>query len=125
MKTILIVDDDINFGRELAATLKSLKMNAHFAHTGLDAVRKYQENQYHMIFLSADIVDPDGFKTAHAIRTIERHRGGMQIPIIGLSTNGFKAECIDAGMSDYLHKPLDLELLKNAVKKWKRTINLD
>lgn len=125
MKTILIVDDDIDFGRELAATLKSLKMNAHFAHTGMDAVRKYQENQYQMIFLSADIVDPDGLKTTRAIRTIERHRGGMQIPIIGLSSNGHMTDCIDAGMSDYLHKPLDLALLKNIVNKWKRTIVLD
>ncbi len=78
-----------------------------------------------MIFLSADIIDPDGFKTARAIRTIERHRGGMQVPIIGISTNGFKTECIDAGMSDYLHKPLDPDQFKNAVNKWKRTINLD
>jgi len=125
MRTVLIVDDDIDFGRELAATLKSLKLNAHFAHSGMDAVRKYQENQYHLVFLCADIADPDGFKTARAIRTIERHRGVGEVPIVGFSTNGFSSECIDSGMNDYLHKPLDLELLKKAVTKWKRKVNYD
>lgn len=125
MITVLIVDDDIDFGRELAATLKSLKMNIHFAHSGMEAVRKYQDNQYHMIFLCADIEGPDGFRTAQAIRTIEKHRGQMVVPIIGISTNGFKAECIDAGMNDYLHKPFEIDTLKTVVNKWKRKINFD
>ncbi len=125
MKTVLIVDDDIDFGRELAATLKNLKLNAHFAHSGMEGVRKYQENQYNIVFLCADIDNPDAFRTARAIRTIERHRGVAHVPIIGFSINGFQNECMEAGMNDYLRKPLDLELFKQSVHKWKRKINFD
>lgn len=125
MKTMLIVDDDVDFCRELAAELKSLRFNCHIAHNGMEAVRKYQDNVYHIIFLNLDMPHSDGFKTMSAIRTIEKYRGASRIPIVGMSLNGFEKECLGSGMNDYLHKPVDQEQLKKTVNKWKRTVNYD
>ncbi len=122
MKTILIVDDDIDFCRDLAAQLKSLRLNAHFAENGMDAVRKFQDNNYQIVFLNVDMKDMDGFKTTSAIRTIERHRKISQIPIVGMSENGFEQDCLSSGMNDFLHKPLNSEKLRDTVNKWKRKI---
>lgn len=125
MKTMLIVDSDVDFCREFAAHLKSLSFNVHFANNGMDAVRKYQDNAYHIIFLNVDMPELDGFKTASAIRTIEHHRGASKIPIVGMSQNGFEDECKNSGMNDFLHKPVDQKSIKTMVDKWKRTVRYD
>lgn len=125
MKTMLIVDDDVDFCRELAAELKLMRVNCHIASNGMEAVRKYQDNLYHIIFLNVDMPHSDGFKAMSAIRTIEKHRGASQIPIVGMSSNGFEEDCLNSGMNDFLHKPLVQEQLKKTVNKWIRTVRYD
>ena len=67
----------------------------------------------------------DGFEATRKIREIESTRN---LPILALTANamqGDKARCLDAGMNDYLTKPIDLNSLAQALSRWSRPTEID
>jgi len=67
-----------------------------------------------------DIMMPemDGYETMRAIRRIERFK---DLPIIALTAKAMKADrnkCIEAGASDYIAKPLDMDQLLSMLRVW-------
>jgi CheY-like chemotaxis protein len=69
-----------------------------------------------------DIMMPemDGYETTRAIRRIERFK---DLPIIALTARAMKADrdkCIEAGASDYIAKPLDMDQLLSMLRVWLR-----
>ena len=67
----------------------------------------------------------DGFEATRKIREIESTRN---LPILALTANamqGDKTRCLDAGMNDYLTKPIDLNSLSQALSRWSRRTEID
>jgi response regulator RpfG family c-di-GMP phosphodiesterase len=65
----------------------------------------------------------DGFDTTAAIRLIEsgKDTSGQKIPIVAMTANamqGDRQKCLDAGMDDYISKPLEAQDLVDVVEKW-------
>ena len=63
--------------------------------------------------------DMDGYKAAGALRA--RERGGPRTPIVAMTGNvlgGERERCLQAGMDDYLSKPIDLRILCEIVERW-------
>jgi CheY-like chemotaxis protein/HPt (histidine-containing phosphotransfer) domain-containing protein len=63
----------------------------------------------------------DGFGATEAIRRMERQRGEGRVPIVALTAHaieGYRDQCIEYGMDDYLSKPIKREWLLETVRKW-------
>ena len=63
----------------------------------------------------------DGLTATSKIRDIEKQNGFNETPIIGMTAHALiedKDKCIDAGMSDYLSKPIDSTKLKEKILKY-------
>ena len=63
--------------------------------------------------------DMDGYQATAEIRKLESSKG--RIPIIALTANamaGDREKCLDAGMDDFLTKPIQPELLRETLNKW-------
>ena len=64
----------------------------------------------------------DGYEAARAIRRWEKDQGATRrLPIIALTAHAMKGDrdrCLEAGMDDYLQKPLDVQLFRTAVARW-------
>lgn len=64
----------------------------------------------------------DGFEATRRIR--EREGGGPRIPIVAMTASAMRGDqqrCLEAGMDDYVSKPVFLEKLRSCLKQWVRT----
>jgi CheY-like chemotaxis protein len=85
----------------------------------VEAYDKAVETSYDLIFLDCQMPRMDGFEAARRLR---EHWGGKpQPPIWALTARAFPEDrqaCLEAGMSDFIAKPVDLQTLAAALEKW-------
>jgi CheY-like chemotaxis protein len=117
--TVLIVDDDMRNIFALSKTLRARGLNVVMAQDGMKALRQVEENPAIDIVLM-DIMMPgmDGYETMRRIRALPRH---AQLPIIAVTAKamqGDRDKCLEAGASDYLAKPVDVDKLLSMMRVW-------
>ena len=118
-KKVLIVDDDVRNIFALSSALESYQMEVLYAEDGREGVKLLQQNPAIDVVLM-DIMMPemDGYETMQAIRNIDAF---ASLPIIALTAKAMKADrekCIEAGASDYISKPLDIDQLLSMLRVW-------
>ncbi len=116
---ILVVDDDVRNIFAISSVLENHKLNVVFAESGANAIEILQESDDVAVVLM-DVMMPnmDGYETTQAIRKIERYR---DLPIIALTAKAMKGDrekSLDAGLSDYITKPVDTAALLRMVRRW-------
>ncbi|MEH6448782.1 MAG: ATP-binding protein [Oleispira sp.] len=127
-KILLVEDNAIN---QLVALgiLENFEIKADIAGDGkeaIDILLQTSERYYSLILMDCQMPVMDGF---HATRNIRKGDAGdsyRNIPIIALTANamqGDREQCIQAGMSDYLTKPIDGKLLAACLSNWLTTID--
>jgi PAS domain S-box-containing protein len=87
---------------------------------GREAVNAVREKRYDVVLMDMQMPEMDGLAAARAIREAEAE-SGTHVPIVALTANALERDrnaCIDAGMDDYLSKPLQLEALRAALERW-------
>jgi CheY-like chemotaxis protein len=115
VKRVLIVDDDSDNRRVLAACLRPLgELIVDEAHDGLAALRSVIEHEPDLIVLDMDMPYLDGYRAAQMIRVCSAH--AATIPILAVTAaieRDARVRCLHAGASDYVPKPLaDLPALR-------------
>ena len=111
-KTVLIVDDEHKNIFALSAVLKSKGVKCITASDGIQGIKTLQEFM-HVDVVLMDIMMPemDGYEAIRRIRNDTDHKN---IPIIALTANAMKGDrekCLEAGASDYVSKPVDIDKL--------------
>lgn len=116
--TALVAEDD-PIGQKIAPPmLRKLGLEVDVASNGREAVNRFEERHYDVIFMDCNMPELDGYAAAQEIRRREASRipngtGGAWI--IALTANamaGERAHCLSVGMNDYLTKPFRLEQLQ-------------
>lgn len=110
---ILVAEDDPTM-RQMMATLLSRKRIEHtVVGDGLSAVEAWEESDYDFILMDVQMPVMDGLSATRMIREKESARGGHTI-IIALTAYAMPSDrkkCLDAGMDEYMSKPIDFEQL--------------
>lgn len=121
-KTILLVEDnEVNrfFATEL---LKQYECRILFAANGLEAVDQVHDHpEISLIFMDCQMPELDGFEATQRIRQLEEQEQRKRTPVVALTAmamKGDKERCIDAGMDDYLSKPLRKNELHEKLMRW-------
>jgi len=108
IKILLAEDDHIN--RTLAlAILEKAQLNVSLATNGLEAVDEFINNPYDLILMDIQMPKMDGYDATRAIREKEKETG-RHTPIIAMTAHAIKGDrekCLDAGMDDYITKPIN------------------
>ncbi|PVE42073.1 ATP-binding protein [Limnohabitans planktonicus] len=122
--SVLIAEDnDVN--REILVTmLKTAGCSVLQAHNGLEAVQMSATMPYDIILMDVQMPEMDGITAAKTIRAREVALGTVRKPILALTANALaddKANCLAAGMDDYLTKPFMRRQILELIGKWLRT----
>ena len=117
-RTVLVVEDEM-INREVAlAMLDEVGLVADVAEDGQIALDMVGGNDYDLILMDMQMPRMDGLTATRLIRQLP---GKAQVPIIAVTANAFtedKARCLEAGMSDFVAKPVDPVALHAVVLKW-------
>ncbi|MFC4100545.1 response regulator [Paenibacillus xanthanilyticus] len=118
-KDILIVDDDIRNVFALSSALEGYKMNISFAENGREALEALEKNpETQLILMDMMMPDMDGYET---MRHIRANPAFEKLPIIAITAKAMKEDrdkCIEAGASDYIAKPVNIDQLLSLMRVW-------
>ena len=113
-KSILLVEDDPNFGRILKDYLTINNYDVSLAVNGIEGFEKFNRSEFDLCILDIMMPFKDGFSLAEDIRAIDE-----DIPIVFLTAKSLKDDIIKGfkiGADDYLIKPFDSEILLLKIK---------
>lgn len=118
-KTVLIVDDDVRNIFSLTKALEALKIKTITAIDGKEALKALDENQHiDLVLLDMMMPNMDGYETATRIRQNSRLRNLPVIAVTAKAMTGDREKCINAGASDYITKPVDMDQLMSLLRVW-------
>ncbi len=123
LKTEILVAEDFALNQEvIRLMLADTDYEPHFANNGKEAVDTFKADPQKYAAILMDISMPvmDGYQASHFIRNIEAEQGYPATPIIALTGHALKHDrdkCIDAGMSDYIAKPIRQERLLKTLEE--------
>ena len=120
---ILLAEDNAVNQRVALAILEKAGHTVVLAPTGRRALSLWGEQRFDLILMDVQMPDMDGFETTAAIREREKE-SGAHIPIIAMTAHamsGDRERCLDAGMDDYISKPIRGPALLDLVKKYAKT----
>jgi signal transduction histidine kinase/DNA-binding response OmpR family regulator/CHASE3 domain sensor protein len=118
-KTVLIVDDDVRNIFSLTKALEVLKMNVLTAIDGKEALAVLEKNpEVDVVLLDMMMPNMDGYETATRIRQNKKLKNLPVIAVTAKAMTGDREKCINAGASDYITKPVDVDQLMSLLRVW-------
>ncbi len=117
---ILLAEDNLINQKVAKATLKKLGYKSDVAANGKEVLKALSANQYRLILMDCQMPEMDGYEATQEIRKSENIKI-KNIPIIAMTANAMKGDrnkCIEAGMDDYMTKPVKPQILSDLLEKW-------
>ncbi|MBC7805016.1 MAG: response regulator, partial [Akkermansiaceae bacterium] len=120
-RTVLVVDDDVRNIFALTSVLEAHEMTVLFAENGRDAIQILGlHDEIEVVLMDVMMPEMDGYETTEQIRSSAR-ADWKELPIIALTAKamaGDREKCLEAGASDYITKPVDVDLLLSLLRKY-------
>jgi CheY-like chemotaxis protein len=117
---LLVEDNPVN--RQVAQRLLSLAgLTLDSAENGQEAIDLLERNRYDAVLMDCQMPILDGYSATKRRRAAETARGLPRVPIIAMTANamiGDREKCLDAGMDDYLSKPINRGVLVDTLHRW-------
>jgi two-component system, sensor histidine kinase and response regulator len=118
LKILLAEDNPVN--QDIATRmLERLGHEVELAANGFESVQKAKARLYDMILMDMQMPDMDGLQATRVIRKLPSPHG--QIPIVAVTANALPTDrqaCLDAGMNDFVSKPVSRDKLAAALEPW-------
>lgn len=116
---ILVVEDNVINQKVAVGLLKRLGYQSEVAESGAKALDVLAQRQYSMVLMDCQMPDMDGLETTRRLRS--REPAGTHIPIVamtGMVGADDLRRCLEAGMDDYLTKPILIDQLRAVLARW-------
>ncbi|QEC44775.1 response regulator [Pseudobacter ginsenosidimutans] len=118
-KTVLIADDDIRNIYSLTKALETYQMKVVSATDGKEALQQLQEHpETDIVLMDMMMPEMDGYESTRRIKSNPKFK---RVPVIAVTAKamiGDREKCIEAGASDYISKPVDIDQLLSLLRVW-------
>lgn len=120
--TVLVAEDNEVNQLVFSQILGESGLGYSIVNNGREAVEAYRTMKPDLVLMDVSMPEMNGLEAAQTIRSIEEERGGgCHVPIIGVTAhalNGDRERCLEAGMDDYLSKPISPRTLLEKIERW-------
>ncbi|MCK5542112.1 MAG: response regulator [Desulfobacterales bacterium] len=119
-KILLVEDNRINI-MVLTIMLKKVGYNIDTAFNGSEALEKLRVTPYDLVFMDLQMPIMGGLEATQIIRDSKSDVLNHKVPIIAMTANVLKGDrktCLQAGMDDYIPKPINKKIVVSALDKW-------
>ena len=116
---ILLAEDNFINQKVALRIMSEAGYKADAVMNGFQAVKAVEDNKYDVILMDVQMPEMDGMTATRKIRELKSENGN--VPIIAITAHalmGDKEKCLEAGMDDYLSKPIRSEVLIQKLDKW-------
>ncbi|MBF0610440.1 MAG: response regulator [Magnetococcales bacterium] len=124
MADILVVDDqptNLKLAQLMLARLGCDSNKVTGAASGDEAIRKFREKGYHLVFMDCQMPGMDGYQTTRHLRALEQELGRSHTPIVALTadaTEDSRKYCLEVGMDDHQSKPINMAELQAKLQNY-------
>lgn len=118
---VLLVEDNAVNQRVAMKILEKAGFSVNAVSNGREAVRALEMLPYDIVLMDCQMPEMDGYEATRIIRSKESLARNRSIPIIALTANalqGDREKCLDAGMNDYISKPVNQMDIIEMIEKW-------
>ena len=118
---VLVAEDNPVNQRVVQALLARLGVQVEIVQDGCEALGARTRGTWDIVLMDCQMPGLDGFEATRSWRRAEGASGARRVPIIALTANALAGDrelCLEAGMDDYLAKPIRLESLLAMFQKW-------
>jgi CheY-like chemotaxis protein len=116
---VLVAEDNVINQKVAVRMLERLGLRADVAANGRETVRMFELLPYDLVFMDCQMPEMDGYEAAQEIR--RRERPDRHVAIIAMTADamaGCRERCLEAGMDDFVGKPVAMEALFEALQRW-------
>jgi len=118
---VLVVEDYEPNTLVVTTLLERLGYSHDVAQNGMEALRKAERGRYDVILMDLQMPGMDGYEATRLIRDNEAEHGLAPTPIVAMTAHvqaRDQAQCLKAGMDDFIQKPFDPAVLKGIVARY-------
>ena len=115
---ILLAEDNVINQKVALGLLNNIGYKADVAGNGLEVLAALDVRPYDLILMDCQMPELDGYETTQRIRSQPRHASMRIVAMTANAMRGESEKCLDAGMDDYLSKPVRLESLRDMLARW-------
>jgi PAS domain S-box-containing protein len=118
---ILLAEDNITNQMVAAGILRKLGLQPDVVHNGKEAVEAMRKVAYDLVLMDLQMPEMDGLEATRVVRAPGSNTRNPSVPIIALTAHAMSGDskiCLDAGMDDYIAKPVTPVALSALLEKW-------
>ena len=116
---VLVAEDNVVNQKVAMRMLEKLGLRVDVAANGREAVEMVKMLPYDLVFMDCHMPEMDGYEAVAAIR--RRESGDSHTPVVAMTADameGYREQCLAAGMDDFITKPVKMDALVQTIKKW-------